>query len=474
MQRKRTDYMNGREYERRNRRRRRKRQRIKEIFFLMAVLVVLIAGGGLLLHSLLNQPLTVLSGLEDKEEDWQPDGTRTDADAVQAAEDEEDRRQPDGTRTDVDAVQTAEDEEDRRQPDGMSTAGQPDQESPNGSASDLAVDLTHLYSRYAVLVDNESGNILAQHDAQERIYPASMTKIMTAVLAVENTSDMEETVTVPEDIFPQLYAEDASMAGFLPGEKARLRDLLYGILLPSGAECCLTFADRIAGSETAFVELMNRKAEELGLANTHFCNATGLHDPDHYSTAEDIASLLRYALQSRTFREAFTGNRYSVAPSEQHPDGFTFVSTMFSYMGSADVTGGRILGGKTGYTEEAGQCLASLAEIGGEEYILVTAKADGTHETEQFHILDAQNVYNQIGASTGADAAGEGAAGTDAADANVSSADEGSDIAGADIAGASDENVPSAGVRFDIAGADTAGASDEEDRAEYWWETRGN
>ena len=362
--------MTGREYERLNRRRRRKKQHRKEIFFLMIVLVLLIAGGGMLLNSLLGQPPTVLSGMEDKEEDSQ-------------------------------------------QPDGTVIAGQLDQEPPNGSVPDIAVDLAHLYSRYAVLVDCGSGRILAQHDAQDKIYPASMTKIMTAVLAVENTSDMEEMVTVPEDIFPQLYAEDASMAGFLPGERARLRDLLYGILLPSGAECCLTFAYQIAGSEAAFVDLMNRKAEELGLVNTHFCNATGLHDPDHYSTAEDIASLLRYALQNRTFREAFTGKRYSVAPSELHPDGFTFVSTMFPYMDSADVTGGKILGGKTGYTEEAGQCLASLAEIYGKEYILVTAKAEGTHETEQFHILDAQNVYNQIGASAGLNADGASGAGNE-------------------------------------------------------------
>ncbi len=267
----------------------------------------------------------------------------------------------------------------------------------NEDVPDIQVDLTHLHSRYAILVDLESGVSLSGYNAQTRIYPASLTKIMTAVLAVENTEDMEEMITVPEDFFPKLYAEDASMAGFLPGERARLRDLLYGILLPSGAECCMTFAYRIAGTEEAFVDMMNRKAEELGLDNTHFCNATGLHDPDHYSTVEDLAVLLRYALQSETFREAFTGSRYSTIPSEQHPDGFTFVSTMFQYMDSAEVPGGRILGGKTGYTEEAGQCLASLAEVNGREYILVTAQAPGSHTTEQFHILDAVDVYSQIG-----------------------------------------------------------------------------
>lgn len=382
----------NRNYEREIRYRKRKRRHIKEIFILAAVLVILTAGTVVLLNSLLGQPPSIISVPEKKsEEELQlSDPSVPDKGIAGDAENKDDSRS------------------DRQQTAGTHTDEYSEKELPERSVSGLDVDLTHLYSRYAILIDCDSGISLAEHDAQAKIYPASMTKIMTAVLAVENTTDMEETITVPEDIFPQLYEEDASMAGFLPGESARPRDLLYGILLPSGAECCLTFAYRIAGSEAAFVEMMNRKAEELGLANTHFCNATGLHDPDHYSTVEDISSLLRYALQSQTFRDAFMGSRYSVAPTEKHPDGFTFVSTMFPYMDSAEVIGGRILGGKTGYTEEAGQCLASLAEIGGKEYILVTAKAEGTHETEQFHILDAQNVYNQIGASVGTGIAGMG------------------------------------------------------------------
>lgn len=149
--------------------------------------------------------------------------------------------------------------------------------------------------------------------------------------------------------------------------------------------------------EEAFVDMMNEKATEIGMSNTHFCNATGLHNPDHYSTVKDISILLKYALQYEDFRQAFSSSRYSTRPTNQHPDGFTFRSTMFKYMDSTEVVGGEIIGGKTGYTEEAGLCLASLAEVDGKEYILVTAKANGTHQTEQFHILDAINVYSQIG-----------------------------------------------------------------------------
>lgn len=258
------------------------------------------------------------------------------------------------------------------------------------------IDLNTLYSPYAVLVDLESGNVLAEQNSTERMYPASLTKIMTALIAIEETEDMEQTTTLPSDIFPSLYEENASLAGFQPGETVTWKDLLYGVMLPSGAECCLTFARQIAGSEGAYVDLMNKKAEELGMNDTHFSNATGLQDKKHYSTVRDIAVLLRYALENDTFRQVFTARRYSVPPTAYHSEGFTFYNTMFQAMDNAGISDDDILGGKTGYTEKAGLCLASLAEINDREYILVTAKADGNHYTEPYHVIDAENVYGQI------------------------------------------------------------------------------
>lgn len=257
--------------------------------------------------------------------------------------------------------------------------------------------LRGLSSPNAILEEVETGKVLADKKADEKIYPASLTKIMTAVLAVENIGNLQERITVPEEIFPKLYEEGASMAGFCPGEEAVGLDLLYGVLLPSGAECCLTFAERIVGSEEAFVDMMNEKAKELGMEHTHFTNSTGLQDEDHYSTVRDISVLLRYALAGDTFRQVFTSSSYSTNPSACHPEGFTFYSTMFQEMNSASVTGGEILGGKTGYTKEAGLCLASLAVIGQKEYILITAHARGDHETRQYHVEDAVKVYTQLG-----------------------------------------------------------------------------
>ncbi|MDO4332762.1 MAG: hypothetical protein Q4C58_08760 [Eubacteriales bacterium] len=127
------------------------------------------------------------------------------------------------------------------------------------------VDLTQLYSPYAILVDPDSGTVIAEKNSRERIYPASLTKIMTAVIVLENMEDLNETIVLPGEMFGTLMVQHASLAGFEPGESVSVKDLLYGILLPSGAECCIACADRIAGSEDAFVELMNAKVVSSNL-----------------------------------------------------------------------------------------------------------------------------------------------------------------------------------------------------------------
>jgi len=186
------------------------------------------------------------------------------------------------------------------------------------------------------------------------------------------------------------------MAGFLPGETATVRELLYGALLPSGAECCEALAREVSGSEEAFVELMNQKAAALGMASTHFCNPTGLHDPEHVSTVRDMAVLLRAAMQNEMFRRIFATARYTVPPTNLHPDGFTMESTFWSELDGTELRRGKFLGGKTGYTSAAGLCLASAAEVKGKTYLMVTAGAQGNHGTEPYHVDDAVNVCRQL------------------------------------------------------------------------------
>jgi D-alanyl-D-alanine carboxypeptidase (penicillin-binding protein 5/6) len=220
--------------------------------------------------------------------------------------------------------------------------------------------------------------------------------MMTAIVAIENLPDLKEEIKLTDSTFQGLYGADASMAGFQPGEQVRAIDLLYGVMLPSGAECCIGLADQIAGSEQNFVKIMNQKAADLGMDNTHFENATGLHNENHYTTVKDLAILLSYALQNDTFREIFTSSRHSTQPTNKHPGGITFYSTMFEELNNQNIIGGEILGGKTGYTDEAGLCLASLAKVGKQEYILISAGAKGDHHSEQYNITDALAVYNSI------------------------------------------------------------------------------
>lgn len=261
------------------------------------------------------------------------------------------------------------------------------------------LDLTQLRSPDAIVLDVASGKVVGERNSAETIYPASLTKMMTALVMLEQTDDLDAQVTLSAQLFSPLVEQDASLAGFQSGETATMRDLLYGMLLPSGAECCVAAANAVAGSEESFVEMMNQKAAALGMTNTHFVNVTGLHDANQYSTVKDLATLLRAALQNDTFRAAFTAQRYSTEPSNRHPKGFTMRSTMFKQMNDTRVIDGEILGGKTGYTEQAGLCLASLANVNGTEYIAVTAKAEGNHNTAQWHILDAIAIYNQLGAN---------------------------------------------------------------------------
>jgi D-alanyl-D-alanine carboxypeptidase (penicillin-binding protein 5/6) len=253
-----------------------------------------------------------------------------------------------------------------------------------------------LHSSNAILMRVEDGITLMEKGAQEKVYPASLTKIMTALVAIEHLADLNEAFTVTNEILNPLYEANASMAGFTAGEEVKAIDLLYGVVLSSGGECSAVLAIETAGSQSAFVGLMNRKAESLGLADTHFANITGLHDRDHFTTVSDMAVLLHHALQNETFRTLFTTMRHTVGSTNVHPEGVTLYSTMILKMQDPAFAGGRVLGGKTGYTAEAGLCLASLAEKDEEEYILVTVGAGGDHQTEPHNIEDALDVYARI------------------------------------------------------------------------------
>lgn len=255
------------------------------------------------------------------------------------------------------------------------------------------MEISDISSSNGVLLSAKGLKVLGEKNMEEEIYPASLTKIMTVIVAIEELKDLNQEITLTEDMFDRLYGRDATQAGFQAGERVRAIDLIYGAMLPSGAECCLGLAYHVSGSEETFVGLMNKKAEKIGMKHTHFCDTTGLHDPNHYTTVFDMALLFRYALRNDTFREVAGSSWHSTQATNIHPDGITYYSSLFNGIPDAYVTGGKILGGKTGFTNQAGLCLASYAEIQGREYILVTA---GGWDTDA-HFNDARMIYNRIG-----------------------------------------------------------------------------
>ena len=151
-------------------------------------------------------------------------------------------------------------------------------------------------SKYGILIDINKNTIVAEKGGDKKIYPASLTKIMTLIVAVEELESLKGTYTFKAETLDELYNEEASVAGFMPGETVSVTDILYGAILPSGADATIALAEIVAGSEKEFVKLMNLKANEMGLKQTHFMNTSGLHDEYHYSTPHEMALITTYAI----------------------------------------------------------------------------------------------------------------------------------------------------------------------------------
>ena len=233
-----------------------------------------------------------------------------------------------------------------------------------------------LYSENALLIDLESNTVLVQKNADARIYPASMTKVMTVLVAAEHIENWDETFTMTQSIIDPLFLADASMAGFVHGEEVSMTELLYGAVLPSGAEATEALAIVTAGSEEAFAALMNEKAQELGLKDTHFVDASGLHDENHYTTLSDMAIIMQAALDNPHCREVLTSVNHTSPATTQNPEGVA-MTNRFLYRIRPQQTGNvDIQAAKTGYTAQAMNCCVSYGIMeNGRAAICVTAHA---------------------------------------------------------------------------------------------------
>ena len=243
-------------------------------------------------------------------------------------------------------------------------------------------------SAYAVVVDLANGSIIAEKEAHTVISPASMTKILTLLVAAEQIKDLNDTFTMTIEITDYCYVNDCSVVGYNVGETATLRELLYGVILPSGADASLAVANYVAGSHEAFVELMNQKLEELGLSETaHFTNCVGLYDENHHCTVYDMAMILKAAMENDLCREILDARTYETAPTTDHPDGQVLSNWFLRRIEDKDTGDIEVIGAKTGYVTQAGSCAASCGrDPDGNEYICVTGDANSSWRAIYDHV----------------------------------------------------------------------------------------
>lgn len=256
---------------------------------------------------------------------------------------------------------------------------------------------SEIISEYGILIDVENCAILAQRGGRERISPASMTKILTVLTAAnalgiggedwENSPVLDEKFVITIEITDYSFVHDCSNVGFDVGEEVTVRDLFYGTILPSGADAALGLAYYVAGSQEAFVELMNQELENLGLSDsTHFTNCVGLYDDNHYSTVYDMAIILKTAADNSFCREVLSAHTYNTSATEQHPEGLLISNWFLRRIEDKD-THGEVICGKTGYVVQSKNCAASLAADGNEkEYICVTAGSSSTWRCIYDHV----------------------------------------------------------------------------------------
>lgn len=251
-----------------------------------------------------------------------------------------------------------------------------------------------IHATATYLLDADTHHVLVNINGQKRLPMASTTKIMTALLAIQQ-GNLDHIVTIHQDAVDEVKKHDGSSAQLVEGDHIRLRDLLYGLMLPSGDDAAISIADTIGGSPTGFVRSMNTYAHQLHLTHTHYDNPDGLTyqlpdgqpDPYHYTTAADLAQLTRVALQNPLFAQIVQLQRYVLSPTSTH-HGYTWETTdnlLSQYSG--------VTGVKTGYTVEAGYCLVFSATNHTSHHLIGVILHDSDDHTDQ-RFTDAQTLLD--------------------------------------------------------------------------------
>lgn len=251
-------------------------------------------------------------------------------------------------------------------------------------------DVSHAEA--ALLMDLKTGRLIYGKNIDEKLFPASTTKIMTGILALEN-GNLSDTVTATYEALKDITLEDSHM-GILIGEELTFEQLVSGMLIYSANDAANVIAIHLAGSIDAFVEMMNAKAQELGMTNTHFSNACGIHAEDHYTTAQDLAILASYCMQNEKFREIVKTPTYSIPATNKYALERTLPNTNLFLARSRYNYYQPCTGIKTGHTSAAGYCLVSSAEYNDISLLAVVLKCNNTDEQQgAYSYIDSKNLF---------------------------------------------------------------------------------
>lgn len=249
-----------------------------------------------------------------------------------------------------------------------------------------------IYSSGSVLMDASTGKVLIQKDMNKQLYPASTTKILTAIIAIEKL-DLSSTLTASRSAvmaIPSGY----SNAGIKVGESLNVNDLLEMFLIHSANEVGYIFAEEISDNIENFANLMNQKATELGCINTHFTNPSGIHDINHYSTAYDMALIARYCMKNETFRNIVNKKSCKFSATDLYPEERYFKNTNSLLDPSNRYYYEYAIGIKTGFTTQAKNCLIAGAQKNGIELIAVMLGAEATENGQSGRYIDAKNLFD--------------------------------------------------------------------------------
>ena len=252
-----------------------------------------------------------------------------------------------------------------------------------------------------LLINTDTETVILDKNAAKRSAPASLTKIVTCMLVLENCTDLSTMVTCKRESLNGLYEQNAATAGILAGETLSIKDLLYCLMLPSAADAANILADYVGNGIDNFVVMMNEFVAKLGCENTKFYNAHGLDtDPNAYTTANDLYKITKYALQNPTFKEITSTSRYDVAPTAKYPyTRYLHNTNKMMNPGIPDYYCDAVSGVKTGTTDAAGRCVITTASRDGYNYLLIVMGApqydidnDGVEENVAF--TESKKIYN--------------------------------------------------------------------------------